>query len=77
MSQPFAKRFGAQGCPSPGPEPPSDCSVDMFAFGRVCFFVSTGRLPLQEFTVDDLMPGIVGSLLVPSRTCSDSGSKAV
>ncbi|CAE7729787.1 gefX, partial [Symbiodinium sp. CCMP2456] len=36
-----------------------DCSVDVFAFGRVCFFVATGQLPLQEYTVDELKPGCI------------------
>ncbi|CAE6965225.1 gefX [Symbiodinium natans] len=52
-----------------------DCSVDMFAFGRVCFFVSTGRLPLQEFTVDDLMAATKAGTFPAMQWPSDEESE--
>jgi len=44
-----------------------DCSVDVFAFGRVCFFVATGQLPLQEYTVDELMAASEQGQLPPMK----------
>jgi len=32
-----------------------DCSLDIFSFGRLSFFVSTGRLPFPHLTIEQVM----------------------
>jgi len=51
-----------------------DCSVDIFAFGRIAFFIATGSLPLSGYTVEDLIAACSGGNLPQMEWPSEEAS---